>query len=156
LGATLARVGVLLQKPEWTDEGVAAAKKWLTTPDEQNFSDNENGNVAESVAETLFESKRGPEAETILADALAAATRSGNTQSSYSWNGNSASGILAELAALYHKAGRQDDVLALLQEAPDWGVKDASELFTESPWDNKVSLMWLHTGSSALPVPYLA
>src|SRR5262249_17774788 len=29
LGAVLARIGTLMEKPEWTDEGVAAAKKWL-------------------------------------------------------------------------------------------------------------------------------
>jgi tetratricopeptide (TPR) repeat protein len=158
LGVMLARIGVLSQKPQWTEEGIGVAKKWLATPAGQKISDENVVNVLDSLAQTLFELKHGPEAESILADALANATRAGNPKSEYDWNnsGGPARQILAELATVYHKAGRYDDVLNLLGQSPDWGAKDLSELFESSPWDNQVSIMWLHTGSSPLPVPYLA
>jgi tetratricopeptide (TPR) repeat protein len=59
---------------------------------------------------------------------------------------------------LYYKAGRYDDVLTLLEQSPDWGAKDLSDLFVTSPFeDGDISVMWLHTpGESPLPVPYLA
>jgi tetratricopeptide (TPR) repeat protein len=43
-----------------------------------------------------------------------------------------------------------------LEQSPDWGASDLSELLDASPTENPVPVMWLHTGSSPLPVPYLA
>jgi len=63
LGVMIARIGVLLQRPELIDEGIATAKKWLATPAGQNFSSGNPGTVVCSLAQILFEIKRGPEAE---------------------------------------------------------------------------------------------
>lgn len=158
LGVMIARIGVLLQRPELIDEGIGAARKWLATPAGQNFSSGDTANVVCSLAQILFEIKRGPEAESLLTDALANATRPGNTQEQFGWNqGGSPRQILNGLVTLYYKAGRYDDVLTLLEQSPDWGAKDLSELFDSSPWDEDVSVMLLHTqGASPLPVPYLA
>ena len=159
LGALLARLGVLLQKPEWADEGIGIAKKWLATADGQNFSNGDGLNVLDTIVQILFELKRGPEAETLLASALGNATLAAAAQSSdESWGGGNQPPrmILAELASLYHQAGRQLDILDLLSQSPSWGTGDLSDLFDCSPWGNNVSVMWLHTGLSPLPVPYLA
>src|SRR5208282_2214390 len=107
------------------------------------FSNNgDTANVVCSLAQTLFEIKRGPEAESLLTDALANATRPGNTQEQFGWNqGGSPRQILNGLVTLYYKAGRYDDVPTLLEQSPNWGAKDLSELFDSSPWDEDVSIM---------------
>jgi tetratricopeptide (TPR) repeat protein len=159
LGVMIAQIGVLLQRPELIDEGIETAKKWLGTPAGQNFSGGNAGNVVGSLAHILFEIKRGPEAESILTDALANSTQPGTAQGDYNWNpGGAPRQILTALATLYYKAGRYDDVLTLLKQSPDWGAKDLSDLFETSPFDQgDVSVVWLHTpGESPLPVPYLA
>ena len=159
LGVMIARIGILLQRPELTEEGIATAKKWLATPAGQNVSNGPAGEVVGLLARILSEIKRGPEAESILTDALANATRHGNPQDNYGWNpGGPARQILAELARLYYKAGRYDDVLTLLEQSPDWGAKDLSELFDSSLLEvGDVSVMSLHTpGESPLPVPFMA
>ena len=156
LGVMLARLGVLLQKPELMEEGIGAAKKWLDTPVGENFS-NGGGDVVGSLAQILFEIKRGPEAESILTDTLAKVTSAANApDENRGRRPGAARPILAGLVTLYYQAGRYDDVLTLLAQSPDWGAKDLSELFQSSPWANGGSVLWLHTGSSALPVPYMA
>jgi tetratricopeptide (TPR) repeat protein len=159
LGAMMARLGVLLQKPELIDAGIAAAKQWLATPAGKNFSGGNPGTVVGALAQILFEIKRGPEAEAILRDALANATQSGTASGAYGWNpGGAPRQMLAGLATLYYKAGRYDDVLTLLQQSPDWGAKDLSDLFDTALFDESdVSVAGLHTpGESPLPVPFLA
>lgn len=155
LGMILARIGMLVQKPEWTEEGIAAAKKWLAANGDQASSADDAGSVREALARLLFELKQGPEAEAILTDALASATRKDKVQPEYSWE-NPAQQVLAELAWLYHRAGRENDVLALLEQSPNWGANDLSQLFEAASGENQVDLMSLHMGSAALPVPYLA
>lgn len=154
LAALLARLGVLLDKPEWTEEGIKAARQWLATSAGKNNDNSEN--VSGTLAEILFDLNRGPEAEAVLLDALAAATAPGNPSRGNYWEGSPSLQALTELAALYHKAGRHADVLLLLEHSPDWGAGDVSALFNTSPGEERVSLNWLHTGVSPLPVPYLA
>jgi tetratricopeptide (TPR) repeat protein len=156
LGVLLARIGILLQKPEWTDEGIAVAKKWLATPAGRNYAEGNADEVAVTLAEILSDLKRGPAAETVLTDALTAATAQSGARAGYEWDGSPARHLLTELAALYYKANRPQDVLDLLQNSPDWGAGDISGLFSATPGENTVTLMWLHTGVSPLPVPYLA
>ena len=158
LGVVIARIGILLQRPELVTEGIGTANKWLATPAGQNFANGEAGNVLGALVQILFELKRGPEAEAMLMEALADTTQSGNRPDENNWNqGGPARQILTALATLYYKAGRNEDVLALLEQSPNWGAKDLSELFDTSPLDNEVALVWLHTpGESPLPVPYMA
>jgi len=154
MGALLARLGVILQKPEWTEEGIKNAHAWLLKPAGRNNSyDSEN--IPVTLAEILYGLNRGPEAEAVLVDALAAATRQG-PDNNYSWRGSRSQQSLAELATIYHKAGRAPDVLDLLEKSPDWGAGDVSELSGICENENLVSLNWLHTGASPLPMSYLA
>ena len=155
LAVLLARIGILTQRPEWTEEGINAAKKWLATQSPGDRDSNAD-EVRQSLAGMLIELKRGPEAELLLTDALAAASRLGKNQNSYQWGSSPGQASLAELVALYHQAGRQSDVLTLLEQSSDWGVKDLSELFDLSPGDDQFNVTFLHTGASPRPVPYLA
>lgn len=157
LGVTLARIGILVNRPEWTEEGVVAAKKWLATPADQNPPDWQAGEVVSSLTEILQELNRGPEAESILAAALANAIHPGNAQADDQWYGWSpVRQDLTDLVTLYYKAGRYDDVLEVLQDSPDWGVKDLSDLFNSDSFDEDFSITSLHMPSSSLPVPYMA
>jgi tetratricopeptide (TPR) repeat protein len=154
LGALLAQLGVLLEKPEWTEEGIKAARDWLAKSAGKNNGESEN--VSGTIAEVLSGLNRGPEAEAVLVDALAAATAPSATARNNYWPSSPAVSALTELAALYHQAGRHADVLHLLEYSADWGAGDVSELFNNTPGENRVTLMFLHTGTSPLPLPYLA
>jgi tetratricopeptide (TPR) repeat protein len=158
LGVMMAQIGLLLHRPELVAEGTATARKWLASPAGQNFANGDTAAVVCSLAKVLFEAKRGPEAESILTDALANATRPGNTPTDFGWNpGGPSRQILTALAKIYYQAGRYDDVLTLLKQSPDWNAKDLSELFNMSSFENDVSVMELHKeGAPPLPVPFLA
>jgi hypothetical protein len=58
LGVMMANIGVLVQKPELTEEGIVIAKKWLAALPANNL-DNAT-EVLESLTQRLFEPKRGP------------------------------------------------------------------------------------------------
>jgi tetratricopeptide (TPR) repeat protein len=157
LGMQLIQIGYLLQKPDWIKDGVGAVKHWIEKPADQNFGWSA-GPVLNSLQATLFKLGSGPEAEAILTQAITKEQNAGKNQPQMAPMGaNSARGSLSALATLYHRAGRYDDVLALLKESPDWGAADLSGLFdSEFMNDAQFSAVFLHTGSSALPVPYLA
>ncbi len=156
LGVMLARLGVLLKNPAWTEDGIATAQKWLAKNAASPGSRDETGAVVGSLAQILLELQRGPEAEAVLLEALDRATATPDPAANRPWQRSPARPLLTELAVLYHQAGRFDDVLHLLDESPDWGTSDLSGLLDTSPLETPVSVMWLHTGSSPLPVPYLA
>jgi len=156
IGIMLAQIGLLLQKPEWTQEGIAAVKKWLTQSTGQNEFNWMSGPVVSSLEEILFKLNRGPEAESILTEALAHSVRDSKNQPEMNYGFGGPPQVLDAMAVLYHQAGRPDDVLALLEQSPDWGEADLSGFFDSSPMENEVGLRSLHAGSTALPVPYLA
>lgn len=156
LGIMLAQLGVLLQKPDLTSEGIEAARKWLAKSAGNNDSARwESPIVLSSLVKLLQEQQRGPEAEAILAEALATAVKASPSENN--WSGNDAPRqILTDLAALYHQAGRPADVVALLKQSPYWGAKDFSELLDAQSGEDAVAVMNLHSGSAALTLPYIA
>lgn len=147
LGLSLARIGGLMTNAAWTNEGIRAATNWLASHPAQDPSDWEAGEILSSLSQILQQLGRGPEAEALLAKQLGTAPRSANSDYGQP--------ILSTLAVLYYKAGRYDDVLTLMQNAPDWGVSDLSDLFSLNPWDDPFILMSSHNGSSSLPIPYV-
>jgi tetratricopeptide (TPR) repeat protein len=156
LGVMMARIGVLLGKPELIEEGTTEAKKWLAGSSGRNPR-GEGRLVTGPLTQILADLKRGPEAESILADALAGATPPGSMEAEFELSGLGVSRpILTQLVALYFSAGRYDDVVTLLEQSPSWGAKDLSGLFETSAWGGGVSLSELHGRESDLPVPYLA
>jgi tetratricopeptide (TPR) repeat protein len=151
LGITMARVGVLLKKPEWIEEGIQAARQSFGKTEEQPYADEW---IASPLAGILLDQNRGPEAEAILTEALIAKVRAGQGQPPhhYGRQGGGLRPILAALATLYHKAGRSADVVALLDQAPYWGSKDLLEVAdTESPW----AMMGRHRGPASKEGPPL-
>jgi tetratricopeptide (TPR) repeat protein len=157
LSIMLAQIGLLLQKPEWTQEGVDGAKAWLAQTSASPQTSWETGPVAASLQEILLQLNRGPEAEAVSKDALARAIRQEKRQPGYDDGmGGAARPILIQLTALYHSAGRENDVITLLEQSPNWGAKDLSELSESGMFDGEVAMMQLHTASSQLPIAYIA
>jgi tetratricopeptide (TPR) repeat protein len=156
LGVLLAQIGELTQKPEWTQEGIDIAKSWLRQSSGQAQLQWESTPVLSSLAEILVRLNRGPEAETVLSETLARSVRLEKSQPQYAYNPGMSQTTLKEMAKLYHSAGREADVLVLLEESPDWGAKDLSDLSDSSMFDQGVALMQIHTASSSLPIAYLA
>ena len=157
LSIMLARIGLLLQKPEWVNEGIQAAQKSLEKPGNKNSYGIGSDSVAPALADLLVELKRGPEAETILTDALAKAVKSGEVTQTYQWReGGEAREYLVALATVYHKAGRHADVLTLLEKAPYWDAKDLADMNENTFGFDMATLNQLHNTVSPLPVSYLA
>jgi len=129
LALKLARIGHLLNRPEWLEEGIATAKTAVQTQDETDYSPWGNSTTL-SLAMFLDDLDRGPEAEAVLATALSkAVSKKANPRMyGYERRSNPATKILAVLARLYHHAGRDADVLKLYDDAPYWGAKDLVDL----------------------------
>ncbi|MGA2854211.1 MAG: tetratricopeptide repeat protein, partial [Verrucomicrobiota bacterium] len=131
LALKLAQIGHLLNRPEWQEAGIAAAKEAVSSPDPQDYSAWGNA-TAISLAKYLEDINRGPEAESVLAVALSnsVAQQKGRQSYSYDYSGQpgSSSRILAALAQLYHRAGKDAEVLQLFDQAPFWEVKDLAGL----------------------------
>jgi tetratricopeptide (TPR) repeat protein len=118
LGMQLARIGWLLQKPEWVEEGLKAARAGLGASAQSSYP-------ATSLVSLLLDMDRGAEAEQVLIAALRAKARRQTPDSPPDIQDE-----LVQLAGVYHLAGRHQDVLALLDGSPDWRVKDLREVLT--------------------------
>jgi len=118
VGTTLARIGHLLGRKDLMEEGLAVVR---TASKEDRFN---SGYYAKSTAELLVELGRPAEAEERLIAALAVVVK----QFPVGTPIQGGQDILAVLASLYHEAGRHADVMALLDDASNWGVSDLSEV----------------------------
>ena len=84
------------------------------------------------VSDLLFELGRGPEAEELFhEDILAASKVVVPPHESYLLSRPNKA--LLGLVALYGKAARWDDILLLLEAAPQWGAADLIDIIGDSP-----------------------
>ncbi len=123
------RIGKLVERKEWLEEGIAAAKQKLEENASTEAGDWNNPEVA--LADFLSDLGRGPEAEEVLLKALRRAVAKGQPgRRSFNPYGGAqpAAGVLGALLKVYHKAGRFEDVVRLLDDAEYWGVKDLMEV----------------------------
>jgi tetratricopeptide (TPR) repeat protein len=160
LGLMLAKLGVLLKRPEWTEEGIRAARASLTNSQE-NVSNWMDESVSSSLAHLLLDLKRGAEAEGVLIEALTDAVRKLEARAENSYGEDSKAGnLLASLASLYHGVNRPRDVVALLDNAPYWGAQDLADLF-----ENGIGMemsgayfamrMQVHSAEKSYPLSYV-
>lgn len=127
---TLAQLGLALDRPEWLDEGLAAAMpKSNAAADE---SDPLGGNLHSLVA-ILIQAGRHAEAEKLLIARLVKSVQAADP--GYGGNWNPSAQPLQMLVELYHRAGRHADVLLLLEKSPNWGVKDLAHYFNSRSSD---------------------
>ena len=120
----LALIGKLMNRPEWIDAGLAAARKFAGEERARSRSSSD-------FVTLLVKLGRGSEAEQWLVGEIVAASRPRpGDEDSQSQN---LANALAELLLLYDSADRADDVLALLSDAAGWGVADIAGIERRYP-----------------------
>jgi tetratricopeptide (TPR) repeat protein len=144
---TLARLGQLLDRKDWLDEGIAAAKKALANQaDDEAMGFGLGDDSLTGLVDLLQDTGRAAEAEQLLADRLIkeAAKPADDGMNFYrSSLGGEANGTLAVLVRVYHRAGRHADVLALLESAPQWNIRDLAEVVAHTSGESKQMLQML-------------
>ena len=156
LSLNLARLGILIKKPEWIEEGIKSARNSITNNSAAR-TDWQTRSVPPALAQLLVDQNRMGEAEALLAEALAKSIdKKKQSRNSYFDEGES-SALLMALASLYHQAGRPADVLALFDKAPYWGADDLADLFHQ-PWHLAGLSMQLKgkTVEKKFPLPWVA
>jgi len=146
----LARIGMLMENKDWIEEGIEAGRKEASTEAGKNEETATLG-----LAELLAELGRGPEAETVLADALAKLPRNDEQQFNemiYTSSGK----LMLALLRLYDNAGRPGDVLALLDQAPNWGERDLAAFYTEDIEPEVVTEFYSHAARADTNAGYIA
>jgi len=156
LGLTLARLGVLLEKPAWIDEGIAAVRNSVTSGKPSRRYGGDHDTIT-ATANLLTDLKRGAEAETLLKDGLASALRPNPDMGG---DFSEAQAYLVALAGVYQKAGRHADVILLLERAPYWGAKDLAAL-SHHGFDMGMGALGFEHASLKMPehqwpLPYIA
>ncbi len=119
---TYAKVGALIGRPAVVEEGVALAKAIENRPVDPH-SGMPFGEVG--LSELLIDLGRPAEAERVAIDAYVRTAPTSDESISYGGRPNPA---LVALAHLYYRLNRPADVRTLLDQAPDWGVRDALDL----------------------------
>ena len=114
----LAKLGRLLEHPEWTEEGLAAAMPKPGTADAAN-----SFYEIRALVDALVKLGRLADAEKLLADLLQRSIAAAG-QRGFQGGDRSTPDLLATLVNLYHEAGRHGDVLLLLEKSAHWGAKD--------------------------------
>jgi tetratricopeptide (TPR) repeat protein len=112
----LARLGAALNRPALMEEGIADAKRGLDGSGTTQFE-------ATALADFLEQHGRGPEAEAVIAKALGMLSAQ-----EIEGMGGTAQQMLTELAGIYLRAGRPEDVISLLEHAPGWGGADLVDI----------------------------
>ena len=120
----LMHIGKLMNRPEWIEAGLAAARKLAE-------EERARGRSSSDPASLLLELGRGPEAEQWLIGEVVAASRP--RQGDDDSRSQNLANALADLLLLYDSAGRADDVLGLLSDAVGWGVADLAGIERRYP-----------------------
>jgi len=154
----LAKLGRLLNRDEWTREGLAAAQAAVGVALAAAGDRMDAGYGIQSVIRALLEQKRYAETESFVFAALRQAAAANQPE-----NRNRRAYELRDLAGqlldVYAAAGRPADVLALLERMPYWEARDLIELpprgfGEENTW--RAAAVALHAaGRTAEAVPIL-
>jgi len=128
----LARIGQLLSRKDWVEEGSAAARKAALQLCHPEFASGyRRDSLVSKVADLMLEIGRGPDGEELFQqDMLTNAKIVPRHQYYLPRTSNKA---LLGLVALYSQAERWDDVIQLLERAPQWGVTDLVQIVGEAP-----------------------
>ncbi len=124
----LATIGELVDRAEWFEEGITAARTALAELLKRPDYLYEAMSVAENSSKLLLAADRGEEAESLWVEVLATtmAQEMDLERSRYSRNGSQT--VLANLVGIYTAGDRPADVMTLVNEAKGWGAIDLSEI----------------------------
>ncbi|HEV2292630.1 MAG TPA: tetratricopeptide repeat protein [Tepidisphaeraceae bacterium] len=148
-GTELLELGLLLERPEWRDQGVRTVEAEIA----RRPAEGELGIYAvREAAAALVDAGRGAQVANLLTGLMVSEQESAeeapDEASEYDYDeddeeNDGVTATLAHLLSVYHRAGRPEDVVALLDTTPYWGVSDLSEIY-------------LSTGLGETPVGYVA
>lgn len=130
---SLARLGRLLERPEWTEEGLAIAKAQAALS-ATGADDYDSTDRVRKLVEEFIRSSRWRDAEELLADRLMKGARQVPSQRGFPGLVGMSRSLrepLSALLGLYHQAKRSQDVLTLLEKSPQWGGKDLVDLISQ-------------------------
>lgn len=117
-GVKLARLGLLLEEPEWQQEGIEVAESAVERDRSEDLR-------LDQLIRFFEEADLLDKAHEAAVKQLAAKVASFGKRS---WSQPEAQSQLIDLARVYHRAGRPADVLVLLEEAPWWGAEDLAAM----------------------------
>lgn len=121
-GVKLARLGKLINRPEWVEEGIAYA---VEQSQKQSAM---SSYVISSILDLLVERHEFARAEKLVVDAIRAAKKTASGGEFFVDNGGELAQNLGQLVRIYSLAGRHADVITLIEQAPWWGVADLAEI----------------------------
>jgi tetratricopeptide (TPR) repeat protein len=128
----LAQIGQLLSKKEWIEEGSAAARKAALQLCHPEFTSGyRRDSLVSKVADLMVELGRGPDAEELFQQDMLTNAKIVPQRQYYS--PRTSNKALLGLVALYSQAERWDDIVQLLERAPQWGVSDLVQVAGETP-----------------------
>ena len=119
LAMKLTTLGRLSKRPEWVNEGLAAALAQVDSLRSNTWS---GSAYTDELAVALVENDRGPEAEKLVTGRLMK-LKGGSDRSSYE-----VKSTLAALVYIYRQAERWEDIVKLLDGCDFWGTDDLSKL----------------------------
>ncbi len=137
----LARLGRLLDKPEWLSEGLqgfesAVEKARAMPPQNSNYS---LGSRINDYIELLLDCHQYAKAESCLVDTIAAKFKNSKSRPAYESDSESLQSELQQLIEVYYRAGRYGDILEVLEKAPWWGASDLMQM-DDNRYGNGASL----------------
>lgn len=125
-GIQIASIGHLVKRKAWVDEGLALYQKGKSAKRpgyEYGFY------TGSSATPVLLALGLTSEAERALIDSY---VKTDDRESGF----DMANPILSQLAVFYQSQNRPEDVKLLLDQAPNWGVRDVADLVSASSWSN--------------------
>lgn len=134
--ARLARIGKLMERDDWLNEGLERTMTALQKPPHREGYDRwERASARGVVVDVLITTDRLAEAEALLIQGVERAVRTYEQESRSGGYADSdeLTDAMVNLTAFYGEAERWDDVLMLLNESPYWGVSDLLEVVGETP-----------------------
>jgi len=119
-GLQLATLGKLLNRPQWITRGIGVAIETA-----KQHPDSISSYNITSIVDVLLENQEEARAELLVLDALTALRKKqADNESGMGGDDPELASYLAILTRIYHHGGRHADVVALLDNAPWWGVPD--------------------------------
>jgi len=129
--AQMARIGQLMDRDDWLNEGLERAVALLKQPSDPESYDRWERESARGTAIKIMKAdNRWAEAETLLIDAVERSVAQYKREKENDGYArlDEVTEAMVDLAVLYGEAERWGDVLTLLERSPYWGADDLLEL----------------------------
>ena len=124
----MAKIGRLVGNTNWVEEGIRLTRAAISKGGEPTDYDGSSSSGVIDLAKFLTDLGRGPEAESLLVDALSKNNGQPAGPRNYYGRHVDSQRLLAALVSVYYRAGRYADVALLLDQASGWGIRDIADL----------------------------